>query len=610
MQPTVKHKVIRINRLLSVVAVVLSGCGPSPTRVDEIRVRRYEERNLAHRTDPSVELSSLDDPRVSLDQAVAATQPGADEILLNELPDPTQADAVFHARLKRYSDTIQRDYRAIFFGEPDGAIPQRGAMSYIGEIARPSIWRLTLHDAVRRAIANNYQIHFEGYSPAINTAQVVQAEAAFDLAYFANANWTYLDRPRPQPFTFQESRTTIVQTGIRKLLATGATATLSFDLNRTWAMLQAAARPAAINPAYTEAFTAELRQPFLRNFGIDFNRAQINIGKNTRKISEERFRRTVIDVLNNAERAYWALAGARRDVVITAELLAQAERTLAQVTARIDYDAYQTLKYNSEANVAARRAEFVRVKNTVRDTEDALLNLLNDPEYTLAADWELIPIDNPTGAGVVRDRFHEVETSLKHRPEILEAKYAIENARVNLGIARNQALPRLDLVYRWTANGLGRNADRAFDQMNGADFTDNFVGLEFLWNFGERAERAGIRAATMQHSQAIFAFRKAVDDVITDCRTTLRELQTSFEQIGPNIEAVTASADNLRSIQEREERKSPEQLNTVFSAQSQLAQNRRALLQALVAYNQSIVNLERAKGTLLDYDNVVLSEVP
>ena len=41
-----------------------------------------------------------------------------------------------------------------------------------------------------------------------------------------------------------------------------------------------------------------------------------------------------------------------------------------------------------------------------------------------------------------------------------------------------------------------------------------------------------------------------------------------------------------------------------------LAQARQALLSAVVQYNQGIVDVERAKGTLLDYNNVHLAEQP
>jgi outer membrane protein len=260
--------------------------------------------------------------------------------------------------------------------------------------------------------------------------------------------------------------------------------------------------------------------------------------------------------------------------------------------------------------VKARESEYIDLKNQVRNAEDQLLNLLNDPELPLSADYELIPVDGPTAVEVVRDRFYAVETALQQRPEIRQARYNVDNAKLGLGIAKNQALPQLDVIYRMTMNGLGASADEAWDQATTNNFVDQYVGMQLTWSPGERRERAGIRIATLQQSQAVLTYKRALDDVITDCRVALRNIETNYEQISPNYEGVIAASENLRSLQERQERKSPEQLDTTLSAQTNLAQTRRALLSAILQYNFGIVDVERAKGTLLEYDNVILTEQP
>lgn len=544
-------------------------------------------------------------PPVALSGPVPSTQPSVDTTVWLQLPDPTQASEVFKKRLEttRLSPSIKREYERIY----------QDAVSYIKQIERPKVFQLSLGDALRRSMAHNYAIKIDGYAPAISTAQVVQAEAAFDMAFFANASRNNTDQP--QPFLIRtplqqrgfENDTTIVNGGIRKLLANGATVTLTQQMTR---LDNPSAEYTSFNPSWSQNFVTELRQPVLRNFGIDFNRAQINIRKNERGANKEAFRARVIDTLNNTERAYWTLVAARRDVTVSAELLAEALLTLSQVQARIDFDAYQTLLYRSQSAVKAREFEYIDVKNRVRNAEDQLLNLINDPDLPLSNDYEIIPIDNPTTVSILRDRFQAVEAAIEHRPEIIRARYAVDTTRIQLGVAKNQALPRLDAVYRMTLNGIGGNADQGFDEMTSGNFIDQFVGVEFQWNFGERAERAGIRIAKLQQSQAVVAYKKALDDIITDCRVALRNLDTNFEQILPSHDGVTSASENLRSLQERQERKSPAELDTILSAQNNLATARRALLQSIVNYNQGIVDVERAKGTLLEYDNVILAEEP
>jgi outer membrane protein len=601
------HNIIKNIYLVSLSAALLTGCQkPEPAATTNTPEQFAGEMSAEKVVEPAPELTQMGGPPpVELTGKVPSTQPAVDTTIWLQLPDPTQADEVFKKRLEttRLSASIKREYDRIY----------KDALDYIKEIERPKVFNLSLGDALRRMLAHNYAIKIDGYAPAISTAQIVQAEAAFDMAFFANASRNNTDQP--QPFLIRtplqqrafENDTTIVNGGIRKLLANGATATLTQQMTR---LDNPSTKYTNFYPTWSQNFVAELRQPVLRNFGIDFNRAQINIRKNEREANREQFRTRVTETLNNTERAYWDLVAARRDVVISAELLAEAVLTLSQVQARIDFDAYQTLLYRSQAAVKAREFEYIDVKNRVRNAEDQLLNFINDPDLPLSADYEIIPIDNPTTIGILRDRFQAVQTALESRPEIIRARYIVDTTRIQLGIAKNQALPRLDAVYRMTLNGVGGNADQGFDEMTTGNFVDQFVGVEFAWNFGERAERAGIRIAKLQQSQAVVAYKKALDDIITDCRVALRNLETNFEQIPPSHEAVTSNAENLRSLQERQERKSPAELDVILNAQLNLAASRRALLQAVVAYNQGIVDVERAKGTLLEYDNVILAQEP
>jgi len=53
---------------------------------------------------------------------------------------------------------------------------------------------------------------------------------------------------------------------------------------------------------------------------------------------------------------------------------------------------------------------------------------------------------------------------------------------------------------------------------------------------------------------------------------------------------------------------SPEALQTELASEQNLGQSRQTLLDALIIYNIAIADLERAKGTLLYYNNVALDE--
>lgn len=573
---------------------------PAPLTPIDNKVRDYEQRMKSQPTTSSGgPAQSRTGEMLSASSKPVAVSADLEEVIWLGIPDPTNAAQIFGERLNktRYSDTVRREYERIF----------ADATTYIKEIERPSQYRLTLNEALKRAIASNFFIRIDSFAPAISTAQAVQAESVFDTAFFAQINRDNQDRPALNQLSATKTDATVINGGISQLMTTGGQVSFAHTMTR---VDNPGFRFQTVNPIWQQAFVAELRQPVLRNFGIDFNRSQINIRKTERKINEEAFRARVIEVLNNTERAYWDLARARREVVIGAELLAQAQLTLRQVEARREFDAYLTLVSASRATVSQRQFLYIQLKNNVRNAEDLLLNLLNDKELPMAKDLEVIPLDMPTIVNVLRDGVEEVGIALRNRPEINQARHAVDVARLQLGIAKNQALPQLDLVYRMTLNGIGNNSDNSFDEVTTGNFTDQYVGVEFAWNFAERGERAGIRIAALTQSRAVTTYKKALDDVIADCRVALRNLNTAYEQLSPSRDAVVSAADRLRALQERQERKSPPELDTIFNAQVGLAENRRALLAAVVAYNQGIVDVERAKGTLLDYDNVVIANEP
>jgi outer membrane protein TolC len=132
--------------------------------------------------------------------------------------------------------------------------------------------------------------------------------------------------------------------------------------------------------------------------------------------------------------------------------------------------------------------------------------------------------------------------------------------------------------------------------------------VNFTYPIGERRARAQYKRARLQESQAVVALNQASDAVVLEVNNSIRTLMVRYEQIPPALEAVRASWQNLRALQARTQRIDPSYLQTELSAVGQLANTRSTLLQVLTDYSVGIVQLERAKGTLLDYNNVAVTD--
>ena len=601
--------------------LIAVGCTSSPTTPDEatartgrVRAGLIAEARLAQ-DKPAATTRPAETPSTPVEPIAPPPAPMVEE-LYAQIPGIVEglkrAEENFKAELE------QLEAEAAKISDPSGRrqIEAKKAEAQsrfeeirgrVAQIQRPKVVHLSLTDAIRRALENNYYLQVQGYNPAIETAKIVEAEAAFDAVYFTNFTNTKQDRPSASQLMGTQTQNRVFESGVRKLLSTGMQVSTSYNLTRAESNLVFQ----TLNPSYFNQFVVEFRQPLLRGFGLDFNRSQIELAKLDRAISMEQLRREIREVLFNIEQAYWRLWEVRRRVVISARLLADLKKIHNWLFQRweIGHDVYGVQVKLVESRIEKREAAFIQERNAVKNAEDALKNLINDPDLNQATNIEIIPIDTPSSETVMIDETGEVTAALTHRSELHEAKLAIQQALLGIGVAKNQALPRLDLLFRYIVDGLGSNADRAFSQMSENDFNEYVTALEFEWPIGNRGPEAALRRARYQQAQAMAAHRAQIENIITEVKKAIRDLQTHYETVGPTYRAARASEDQLRAIQKREESRSPPSLEVELNAHEALAGAREALVRSLANYHLGLINLERQKGTLLHYNNVAIEGI-
>lgn len=525
--------------------------------------------------------------------------------ILAEIPDPRYFHEVFDLRLERVKSTA-REVRVVKNYERVMA----HAQNYMARLAHKRTAELSLATCIQRTLLNNYVIRASAYGPAISQADLVQAEAIFDAVFFLDANYGHTDTPAATWEGDNPQRNARgYGGGFRKLLPTGMRVETSLRQTGVRTTLEPK-QNTVINPAWDTVFTASLTQPLLRGFGLDYNRSGIEIQRVNLKVSQEQFEQDVRDRLFQAEQAYWALARARRAVLITVESVAHNQVTLENMEARLGHDATPIEVNNARSRWQQSVVDFQNTVRFVRDAEDALKNIMNDPEFKLSEDVELIPTETPYASPLAIDQFAEVRTALDERSEIRQAKLAIQAAAINTARTKNETLPQLDLTFQYQVEGLRRSPDSSFDNLTTNRYNSYNVIVGFQVPLGQRADWANYQKARSQESQAVVRLQQVTDQVVLDVNNAVRALVVDWDNVPPALDAVIAADRNLRALQERANEVSPSFLETELSGVEQLANTRASLLRVIIDYNIAIVALETAKGTLLQYNNVVARDEP
>lgn len=472
---------------------------------------------------------------------------------------------------------------------------------------------LSLEDAIRMAVRHNLDVKVARLSPAVSRAQVAAAEAAFDATFFTTAQWAKLDTPQPAgtiPGLSGDVQSELfeLQTGLTKPLTSGGALTLSNTLTRDERTPSFNATPRY----YDNDVTLSLTQPLLRGFGRDVNTAQIVLAENTRARDVEALRRELLDQAQATEAAYWELAFARQQLKIQTRLYERTRADRDRLTSRAEYDASPVQITEANSFVELRRGDVIRARQSVREASDALKQLINAPDLSVADETLLIPADAPARAAIELSLIDAVTTALQRRPQLRAALLQINDARVRQRVADNARLPLLDLGASVVYSGLDTDQPgEAFGNSFEGEYIDYLLSANFEQPIGNRAAEADYTAARLQRRQAVLQYQNVAQGVVLDVKRAMRQIHTAYELIGTSRAARRAAADNLRALQAQEDEGAaltPDFINLKLQSQERLATAELQEAQALIDYTNALAAFDRATGSLLDRHNILVSQ--
>ena len=502
-----------------------------------------------------------------------------------------------------------------------GTTPSIANASLIGlpyanlNTAEPT-FNLSLQDAIARAASHSLAIKVEAYNPAIKEALIISAEAAFDPILFGQSQMANNDDPA---FSYNSSNGLQWQNqiGIKRMLPSGGTvqATVNSnyrDINTFGASAGVLAPPFEKN-FWASNINLQLQQPLLRGFGSDVNQANIYLAQRDLRITLSEFKQNTMKTIADVEDAYQSLVLSRVNVEVLVRLVVASEQTYNDIMARKDLDATVASINQAKSALESRRADLFVAQKTMRNASDRLKTALNDPEIDINSNVLITPTDRPTIEPMRYDLADCIQTALRQRPEMQQARLQIERADIVMTVAQNALLPQLDMVGSLQTGGLDHGFDqsmvRTVDPMNHIDLV---FGLKFEIPIGNREAEARLAQHRTERNQAITNMVQIAQHVVQDVKSQLREVLSDYQEIAIRDRVRQTAALELQGIIDIENirARTPEFMQLKLDSQARLTQSEQGLIQSIVNYNLAVMRLEQAKGTLLEFDRISLDHPP
>ncbi|MBN2181272.1 MAG: TolC family protein [Sedimentisphaerales bacterium] len=462
---------------------------------------------------------------------------------------------------------------------------------------------LSIEQVLVRTLANSPEIRVVSFNPSIKKQNITRETSQFDPTAFSELNYEKDDNPANSIYQSGQSDERSLQTGIKQKSITGSEWTLSYAYTRTWDDLSGR----TLSTRYEPILSFKLKQPLLRDAWQEITLAGVDVAKLNYKTSLLAFRQKAEEVAVGVISAYWQLLQAQRNMEIHQRLLDSTLETLEKVTRRKEIDATELHIKQTEASAKAREAALIKAKKQVIDAQDVLLRLMADAQLSVLDNFNIIPVSEPIQECEKFDCSKLIESALINNPIIQQAKLEIEIADINIRIAENQDMPRLDMLASARVQGLDRGPDNAYENFTNGDYFSYGLGLSLEYPLGNRQREAELIQRRFERRQAVTVQQNVSYQAAQLIRERARRVETSYSEIQVQKEAVEAARIHLEVLEDTEtirEQLTPEFLLVKLQAQEILANAQMAEAKAIADLNIAFAELAQTMGTVLNLHQV------
>jgi outer membrane protein TolC len=479
---------------------------------------------------------------------------------------------------------------------------------------------------------------------------VEAALAPFDAVFTSSVNAENNDRNYNNQFAGGGARSikqdlVNLDTGITKKAASGSEFAIRHLIEHDASNAPGNAFPSA----WSEFVELEARHPLLRGNGTLYNRVAgpgagpgvyngVLIARNSVDISLMDLEANLRDYLSDVESVYWELAFSYRRLRALTDARDKAYETWQDIRARrragsrgseASREAQARSQYydlQSQVFAAERGPEGDLTRTTpgvhggefrgvgsVRANERSLRQLIGLP---ISDNRPLRPVDEPVVVPIQFDITSMQSEMLYRRVELRRQQLVIRNREMSLWASRQLLKPRLDLVVEHRFRGFGDDLTGTGGGQFGSanrnlltgDYQDTSAGLQYEVTWGSRRETAAIEQAQLMLKREQMRMEDRERQFTIELVSAIERVDAAFEIAESQKQARDAAWEELNVVELAYDEGEINEIDQVLVAQRKFAERDTGYYKAIMDYVLAVKNVHYQKGSLLEYNHVVLAD--
>jgi outer membrane protein TolC len=342
-----------------------------------------------------------------------------------------------------------------------------------------------------------------------------------------------------------------------------------------------------------------LRQHLLRDSWIDQDRELILVRRKDVKISEQALKFAAMKTVLAVELAYYDLAAAREQVRVQEKALELRKQFVSETRRRVEVGDLPPLDSDQAETQLENTLTALSVAREALSTRQNAFKVLITDNFMEWVDLEPSPSDSLSALKVEVNRSESFRRAMSDRPDLLQARLAVERSDVTVRFRKNQLFPSLDILGRYGSFEIAEGATSAISQAARFHDPDYSYGVVMSFPLDNVKERNDYRASKANRWIAGLQLQKAEQEVLLQVADFVNRVESRFSQVESTRKARTYAEGALAA----EEKKLQNGLSTTFvvlQLQETLTAARMAEIAALVDYNRALAQLAFAEGSTLE----------
>jgi outer membrane protein TolC len=487
---------------------------------------------------------------------------------------------------------------------------------------------LSLKNYLDLVLGNNYDVTVQKVLVEVQRNAITRAFGIFDPAIFSRFASTRQNTPTTdalqgaatlnqlnQPFNLNYTQT--LQSGTQ-VLANYTNTKLS--TNNSFALF---------NPAFNNNLQFQINQPLLRGRGAYITKLPVTVARSRLKAAQFNAEDQIINLLVQAELAYWNVVEARENLRVQEQTLTLADTALKRSQRELELGAISSLEiFQPQANYANAEIFVTQARYRLAQAEDAVRRQVG---LDLNPDLRKLPLVLTEGVSVPADlkldREDIVRTALSKRPDFKSLQQNLDVDDLNIQSATNALRPDLGLNLNYSTFGRGGTAFQtqnifgqrtivgvipggfgdALSQLFGFGFPTYGFGVTLRLPLKDRVASANLADALVNKKLDALRVKSLEQNIRLQVLNAINQVENSKA----SVDLAKVARDLAQKRVDADQKRYELGTTTIFfvlASQNDLATAESNLVRESVNYKRNLLTLYQRTGQLLEERGIVIEK--